>query len=154
MRQKEGVGLTAGFRQCAFRRFIHRGDQRFISSRVWRATNVGVAHQAVRNAFGVDAADTGQRLRGLQARHADAQIARHEFEINQAFLRCQHAPMLAQARLQFLGWLASQRQQLGHPLGQAAHHRFAGQGRQQQRNGLGQVAHGLVAFVKKPFGKA
>ncbi|MOA41030.1 hypothetical protein D3C78_1629560 [compost metagenome] len=78
-----------------------------------------IAHEPLGNHLGVYAAHGGQRLRDLQPRHAHAERARDQLEIDQTLGRGQHAPVVLQQLRQRFGCLAAQWQQmLLHPVGQ------------------------------------
>ena len=145
VRQEEGVGMAGVQRHRPVLR--HQGLEALRAGRVLR---VGIAHHPLGHGLGVDPGALGQRALHQQLADPHAEAAPDQFHQQESTLRVQFVEGRAQARCLLLRALPLQGQQaLLHPMGQA---RFAaaGCGRQHMGDGLGQVAHGLVALVEQP----
>ena len=155
VREEEGIGLAAGAAGSESASDFPARSARAKSAAVGCAPMCGVAHQPLRHALGIDARHRGQRLRDLQLRHADAEAAGDQLEVDEALVVGAARPT---ARAGVRASASGARPRSGSRCcsatrpGRAAP---ASRGRrQQQRDGLGQVADGLVALVEQPLGQA
>ena len=109
-----------------------------------------VAHEAVGDGVGVHAAHLGQRAHHQALRNADAPLAGDDLVPGEALGLIHGAPGLDERFAPRGVVLIAQRQQaLFDPVMQRQVAGFGG-GRQQERHGFGEVAHGVVALAEEP----
>lgn len=112
--------------------------------------DVGVANQALGHAFGIQPGQLREGASDQQLRYAHAKAASDEFQAEHQAGAVQLGPKRRQALLDLLDRQVPQWQQMGFdPAGEAVVARVAAF-RNQQGNGFGQVANGLVALLEKP----
>ena len=151
MREIERIGLARVERSRLGVRDLC--DQRGEILRRRRAPRMRVADHALRHVLLIDACNFGQRLHDLQPRHADPKLAGDELEESETLIgrqmrrrsaRAAHNSPLRRAGAASAGDRASMRRA-------AVFARVAR--RQQQREGLGEVADVLIAFLEEPSGQ-
>ena len=133
--ERAGVGRTGELREacCAGRRL-----------------GVAVAHHPLGDELGVDAGALGERALHEQLADADAKAAADQLVEQEAARRVELVPIRSDPRRLLLGREAAQRQQaVLDPLGQAEVAALRGR-RQDQGDGLGEIADGLIAGVEQP----
>ncbi|MNI64307.1 hypothetical protein D3C73_1197400 [compost metagenome] len=145
MRQKERVWLATTLAM-----FIGRfsGDQLVVTVGCRAMADVGIAHQALSYAFGIQPRQLRQCPGDQQLGHAHAKAASDQLQAQHQAGAIQLCPQWRQALLDLFGGQPTQWQQMGFdPMGQPALATLL-VFRQQQRDGLRQVAHGLIAFFE------
>ena len=149
--EKEGIGLAAAL-GVLVRTF--RGDQAGIALGGGTVGEIGIAHQALGDALGIQIRQGGQGPGHQQLGDTDTEFAGDQLDADHQTLPIQLAPQWRQALGQLLRRQAAQGQQvLLQPEGQALGIGGIGGGNQ-QGHGLRQVTHRLVALFEQPLGQA
>ena len=113
-----------------------------------------VAHQAMRDDRGVQAADRRDGAHHQALRHAHAKFAGDDLVPGEALALVHLAPRGNQrSALALVIGVAQRQQALLDPVVQGQVARRL-RGRQQQRDGFGEIADGVVALAEEPFGDA
>ncbi|MNO68878.1 hypothetical protein D3C76_597220 [compost metagenome] len=150
MRQEEWIRLAA-----ALAVLIGRlgGHQTVVIGGAGAVADVGVADQALGHALGVEACQLSQGAGDQQLGHTNAKAAGDQLQAQHQAGPVELRPERWQALADLFGRQPAKGQQVSlDPVGQAIVAALAVL-RQQQRNGLGKVAHGLVTFFEQPVGQ-